>query len=167
MRFTFLNLLFLILTANLLACDASAMQVSRSSAAVSASSWKNLSLEQKQALNSLANEWDSMDAAHQKKWLGIANKYSSMSAAEKLRVEERIKAWVKLTPKQRMNARENFSKSPKMASDKKSEQWQQYQQLSKEEKEQLAKKAQSNQNTTQFQVKPSSSPIQQKPSNKN
>ena len=116
-----------------------------------ATSWKNLNDNQKQALGSLSREWDSMDEVHQKKWLGIANKYSTMSAEEKIRVQERVNAWVNLTPKQRMDVRENFTKTSKITAEKKSEQWQQYQQLNEEEKKQLANQAKNKKSITNIQ----------------
>ncbi|MBR7798736.1 DUF3106 domain-containing protein [Undibacterium fentianense] len=103
--------------------------------------WASLTSDQKTALSPLANEWDKMDELRRKKWLGIANKYSSMKPEEQQRVQERVQAWVKLTPEQRMAVRENFSNTVKKTPEQKSAQWQQYQQLSDEEKTKLANEA--------------------------
>ncbi len=103
--------------------------------------WSALSPQQKLTLAPLATEWDKMDETHKKKWLEIANKYASMKPDEQARVQERMHAWVKLTPEQRMQARENFARTKQIKPEQKSAQWQEYQQLSDEQKKQLASEA--------------------------
>jgi hypothetical protein len=107
----------------------------------SAPLWATLTAQQKLALAPLSGEWDKMDATRKKKWLEIANKYPSMKPDEQVRVQERIRDWVKLSPEQRMQVRENFAKTTKINPEQKSAQWQQYQQLSEEQKKQLASEA--------------------------
>ena len=113
--------------------------------------WEKLSADQKAALAPLAGEWDSMDSLRQKKWLGIADKYAIMKPEEQKRVQERVAAWVKLTPEQRMMARENFTNTAKKTPEQKSAQWQQYQQLSAEEKQKLANEAKVKKSVTTIQ----------------
>lgn len=113
--------------------------------------WVNLSADQKAALSPLAGEWDAMDSLRQKKWLGIADKYSTMKPEEQKRIQERVAAWVKLTPEQRMMARENFTNTAKKTPEQKSAQWQQYQQLSDEEKQKLAAEAKTKKSVTAIQ----------------
>jgi hypothetical protein len=48
---------------------------------------------------------------------------------------------MKLTPEQRMQARENFARTTQIKPEQKSAQWQQYQQLSDDQKKQLANEA--------------------------
>ena len=103
--------------------------------------WVTLAPQQKLALAPLAPEWDKMDEIRKKKWLEIANKYASMSPDEQARVQERMQAWMKLTPEQRMQARENFARTTQIKPELKSAQWQQYQQLSEDQKKQLANEA--------------------------
>lgn len=103
--------------------------------------WSSLSPQQKLTLAPLASEWDKMDEIHKRKWLEIANKYASMKPDEQVRVRERMQAWVKLTPEQRMQARENFASTKQIKPEQKSAQWQEYQQLSDEQKKQLANEA--------------------------
>ncbi|MFZ6657687.1 DUF3106 domain-containing protein [Undibacterium sp. TJN19] len=100
--------------------------------------WTDLSPVQKQALAPLSPEWDRMSDLGKKKWLEIANRYALMKPDEQARLQERMRDWVKLTPEQRMAARENFAKSTQVKAEHKSAQWQQYQQLSEEEKKRLA-----------------------------
>lgn len=113
--------------------------------------WEKLNADQKVALAALAGEWDTMDSLRQKKWLGIADKYPSMKPEEQKRVQERVAAWVKLTPEQRMLARENFTNTAKKSPEQKSAQWQQYQQLSDEEKQKLAAEAKTKKSVTTIQ----------------
>lgn len=113
--------------------------------------WTNLSSDEKNALAPLASEWDKMDATRQKKWLGVSHKYSNMKPEEQQRVQERIKTWVKMTPEQRMSVRENFANTSKKTPEQKSAQWQQYQQLSEEEKAKLANQAKAKKSITTIQ----------------
>ena len=114
-------------------------------------SWKNLSSEQQAALAPLAGEWDSMDELRKKKWLGVASKYANMKPEEKLRVQERVQAWMKMTPEQRMAVRQNFSNTAKKTAEQKSAQWQSYQQLSDEEKQKLAQESKVKKTVTTIQ----------------
>lgn len=117
----------------------------------SKTNWADLSAEQKIALAPLSKEWDKMDDLRKKKWLGIANKYANMKPEEQQRVQERIDAWGKMTPEQRMAVRENFASTAKKSPEQKSAQWQQYQQLSDEEKVKLANQAKTKKTITTIQ----------------
>ncbi|MES2047880.1 MAG: DUF3106 domain-containing protein [Pseudomonadota bacterium] len=104
-------------------------------------SWDSLTPQQKIALTPLAPEWNKMDDIRKKKWLEIANKFASMKPDEQARAQERMQTWMKLTPEQRMQARENFTRTKQINPEKKSAQWQEYQQLSEEQKTQFANEA--------------------------
>ncbi|MFZ6639736.1 DUF3106 domain-containing protein [Undibacterium sp. TC4M20W] len=110
--------------------------------------WTELSAAQKQALAPLSPEWDKMSELGKKKWLGIADRYATMKPDEQARLQERMRDWVKLTPEQRMAARENYAKSTQLKPEHKSAQWQQYQQLSEEEKKRLADENQKKKSVT-------------------
>lgn len=105
------------------------------------SPWHKLTRAQQTALQPLAGEWDRLDAPRRQKWLDIANRYASMKPGEQARVQDRMRDWVKLTPEQRRNVRENYTRSKRIDPGQKSAQWQQYQQLSDEEKQKLATEA--------------------------
>jgi len=100
--------------------------------------WSELTPAQKVALTPLQAEWDALPEVRKKKWLEIAGRYATLKPEEQARLQERMRDWLKLTPEQRMAARENFAKTKQIAPEKKSEQWQKYQQLSEEEKKKLA-----------------------------
>ena len=100
--------------------------------------WKELSRPQQIALDPLQGEWDKMDGLRKQKWLDIANRFSSMKPDEQLRVQERMREWLKMTPEERRLVRENYTLSKKIDKTQKSAKWEQYQQLPEEEKRKLA-----------------------------
>ncbi|MES2130641.1 MAG: DUF3106 domain-containing protein [Pseudomonadota bacterium] len=100
--------------------------------------WATLTKPQQVALEPLAGEWDKMDTLRKQKWLDIANRYAAMKPDEQQRVHDRMREWVKLTPEQRRVARENYTRAKQIDPGKKSEQWEQYQQLPEEQKKKLA-----------------------------
>jgi hypothetical protein len=100
--------------------------------------WTELSPEQQFALAPLAGEWDKLRASQKKKWLAISRKYASLKPDQQVRLQDRMRDWVKLTPEQRRVARESYYRAKKLNSDQKAAEWQQYQQLSEEQKKKLA-----------------------------
>ena len=112
--------------------------VSTPAAALDKPFWKELSRPQQIALEPLAGEWDAMEGLRKQKWLEIANRYSSMKPDEQLRVQERMRSWIKMTPEERRLVRENYTLSKKLDKEQKSAKWEQYQQLPEEEKRKLA-----------------------------
>ncbi|HEV2612415.1 MAG TPA: DUF3106 domain-containing protein [Noviherbaspirillum sp.] len=100
--------------------------------------WNELTPAQQQALAPLAGEWNSLEPERKLKWLAIGNKYASMNPDEQQRVQDRMREWLKLTPDERRIARESYSRAKKLNPDQKSEKWQEYQQLSEEQKKKLA-----------------------------
>lgn len=101
-------------------------------------SWKQLTPAQQQALAPLAVEWDAMERLRKEKWLAIGNKYARMTATEQERAQARMRDWVTLTPQERHLVRESYISANKLHPAQKSAQWQQYQQLSDQQKQQLA-----------------------------
>jgi hypothetical protein len=100
--------------------------------------WTELTPEQQQALSPLASEWNQLEAPRKAKWLQIGNKFAKMKPDEQQRVQERMREWVKLTPEQRRIARESYARAKKLNPDQKSAKWEQYQQLSEEQRQKLA-----------------------------
>jgi hypothetical protein len=103
--------------------------------------WKELTPVQQQALEPLHAEWDKLDSIRKKKWLDIANRYSAMKPDEQARVTERMREWVRMTPEERRQVRQNFARAQKIGPTQKSAQWEEYQQLPEEQKKELAAKA--------------------------
>ena len=102
--------------------------------------WNELTPAQQQALAPLASEWNKMESGRKEKWLVISNKFASMSPAQQSRLQERMREWIKLTPTQRRAIRESYARAKKLDAEKKSAQWQQYQQLPDEQKKKLAER---------------------------
>jgi hypothetical protein len=100
--------------------------------------WSTLTRTQQIALEPLAGEWDRMEAMRKQKWLEIANRYSSMKPDEQVRVHERMRDWLKLTPEERRVVRENYTRTKKIDPGHKTEEWEKYQQLPEEQKKKLA-----------------------------
>ncbi len=103
--------------------------------------WNELTPAQQLALSPLAPEWDKLEKLRKAKWLEIAKKFQTIKPEEQQRLHERMREWAKLTPEQRRLARENFSRANKIDNAQKSAQWQQYQQLSEEQKKKFAVRA--------------------------
>lgn len=103
--------------------------------------WAELTPQQQQILKPLAGEWDTLDATRRTKWLGIAKRYPSMTPTGQKRVQNRMTAWVKLTPDERRKAREQYRKIGSLPPEKRdtvSKQWQEYQKLPEDVKKRLA-----------------------------
>ncbi len=101
--------------------------------------WRELSRSQQAALKPLRPEWDGMDGIRKRRWLELSHRFASMNAAEQGRVHERMRQWMRLTPAQRNLARENYSKTRKLAPGEKAANWESYKQLSAEERRKLAR----------------------------
>ena len=103
--------------------------------------WTELSPAQQQALTPLAADWDKLDSARKKKWIELTKHYSSLTPEQQARMQERMREWAKLTPDERRVARESYSRAKKLEPDQRTAQWQEYQQLSDEQKKKLAEEA--------------------------
>ena len=124
-----------------LAKAGSALGVAGKGSAADKTHWKDLTPAQQHTLAPLAPEWDQMEPLRRQKWLGIIKRYASMNADEQTRVQERMREWVKLTPEERRQVRQNFARAKKIDPSQKNTQWESYQQLSDDEKKELAAKA--------------------------
>ena len=101
-------------------------------------SWNELTPAQQHALAPLAGEWNKLESGRKEKWLVIGNKFASMTPEQQSRLQERMREWIKLTPAQRRAVRESYARATKLDAEKKSAHWQQYQQLTDEQKKKLA-----------------------------
>jgi hypothetical protein len=100
--------------------------------------WRALTPAQQLALQPLQGEWDQMDGLRKQKWLQLANRFTAMKPEEQQRVQERMREWAKLTPQQRELARETYARTRRIAPDQKTASWENYQQLTDDEKKELA-----------------------------
>ena len=104
-------------------------------------SWSSLSISQKETLATLQEDWNTLSGEQRTKWVQLANRYEKLPEAERERLKSRMSDWAKLSTNDRRVARANFIKSLDIPNDKKSEAWEAYQQLTPEEKKQLADEA--------------------------
>jgi hypothetical protein len=68
----------------------------------------------------------------------MSARFASMPASEQQRVHQRMRQWMKLTPEQRELARENYSRTSRLAQGDKAANWENYKQLSDDQKRKLA-----------------------------
>lgn len=106
-----------------------------------APAWESLTPAQKQALAPLARDWPSIDLRQREKWLEVAARYPSMPANERLRLQDRMAAWARLTPADRARARLQFQETRQLPVEEKQARWQAYQALSEDQRQTLAQRA--------------------------
>lgn len=120
--------------------------------------WNDLTPQQKQALQPLAESWISISEAQKKKWLAVTKNYPSMEADERLKMHSRMNEWVSLSPLQRAEARLNFATTKELSRQltpaEKLEKWQAYRSLSDGEKQKLAAKSSAKPTGAALAVKP-------------
>lgn len=124
-----------------LACGAIAGGVAAGNATPGGPAWNSLTPAQQQVLAPLARDWQQLDGNRKQKWLEIATRYPSMPAEQQTRMQERMSEWARMTPEQRGQARVNFQQARSLPSEARREQWEAYQALPKERREELARQA--------------------------
>jgi Protein of unknown function (DUF3106) len=107
----------------------------------SSTNWAALKSDQKVALAPLERDWSSIDGVRQKKWLELAARFPAMPEAERLRIQERMAQWAGLTPAKRNQARLQFLEAQQLPVEQRQARWQEYQALSADEKQALARQA--------------------------
>lgn len=103
--------------------------------------WSHLSADQQQALQPLAASWPKLSEIQKKKWIALSANYAKLSAPAKERLRTRMVEWAALTPKQRTQARLNYSQTQALPAEDKAERWEIYQSLTAEQKQALAASA--------------------------
>lgn len=114
-------------------------------APVATPAWAELSQDQRTVLAPLANDWDDMEFWRRGKWVEIAQRYPTMSPEEQLRIQDRMRAWAKLTPEERRAARHIFKNVQQATPEQREalkQMWAEYEALPEAEKQKLKEKAQ-------------------------
>jgi hypothetical protein len=111
------------------------------STSISPTPWTTLTQQQQQALAPLQSEWSRIDSVQQRKWLELAVRFPNIGAAERARIQERMAQWASLTPAKRSQVRLQFLEAQRVPAEQRQARWQEYQALSAEEKQTLAKQA--------------------------
>ncbi len=128
------------------ALDSTASEPAKTSARHAASkpsnpTWAQLNADQKEALAPLAADWDKYDIVRKKKWLEIAVRYKNLSPEGQQLMHERMPDLAKLTPEQRLRARENFKRAYALPPEQRRALTQQFQDLPEEKKRELAEQS--------------------------
>ena len=103
--------------------------------------WAELTAAQQIALGPLAPAWNGISEVQKRKWIALSRNYPALSATERTTLHGRMTEWAALSAAQRNQARLNFAQTKKLSTEEKRTQWQAYQALSPEQKEQLASRA--------------------------
>ena len=103
--------------------------------------WESLTAAQKRALAPLARDWPSIDQSQREKWLEVAARFPTMPAEERLRLQDRMSDWTRLTPAERARARLQFQETRQLPAEEKQARWQAYQALSDDQRKTLAQRA--------------------------
>lgn len=122
--------------------------------AFSTLSWSELTPEQKISLKPLEGSWKDLSDGHKRKWISLSVNYAKMLPSDQAKLHERMLQWAALSRKDREQARLNFAETQKIPPQQKNEHWQTYQALSPEEKQKLAKSAQTQVPRTALAAKP-------------
>ncbi len=100
--------------------------------------WSELTPAQQTALQPLREAWSGISSGQKRKWIALSANYPSLSVAERTVLHARMTDWTALNPDQRNQARLSFAQTKDLSADEKKAQWQAYQALSPEQKQQLA-----------------------------
>jgi Protein of unknown function (DUF3106) len=103
--------------------------------------WTDLKPAQQTALKPLEKEWAGLDGRSKQKWIELSTRFPKLTPAEQSRVQERMSAWIKMTPLERGEARANFQEAKQVPAQDRQERWKAYQALSPEERERFATRA--------------------------
>jgi hypothetical protein len=110
-----------------------------------AQTWRELNQTEQAALKPLASQWNSLPDQQKQKWRTIARNYHQLPPAEQGKLHERMASWSTLTPQDRAQARRNFAVNKEITDgltpEQRRVQWEAYQQLSPDERRQLAERA--------------------------
>lgn len=107
-----------------------------------APTWGELKPLQQQSLAPLANAWNTLSDGQRRKWIAVAQNYPHLAPAEQQKLHSRMAEWAALKPKDREQARWNYSQTKKVAPSDLAANWEAYQALSPEERKKLAAGAQ-------------------------
>ncbi|WP_428424546.1 DUF3106 domain-containing protein [Methylibium sp.] len=105
--------------------------------------WNSLGAAQRQALAPLERDWSAIDPVRKQKWLELASRFDRMSPDERSRVQQRMSDWVRLSAKQRTEARMNFQGAKDLSPQERQARWQAYQSLPEDQRRSLAARAKS------------------------
>lgn len=115
--------------------------VAATSAADRNLSWPSLNRAQQEALAPLQRDWASIETSRKEKWLEVVSRFPTMPQEERMRVQQRMSEWARLTPAERGQARLQFQESRQLTPQERQARWEAYQALPDEERRALAQRA--------------------------
>lgn len=118
-----------------LACRAEPVPVDRPP------TWTSLSRAQQSVLAPLQRDWATIDAARKQKWLEMARRFPTLPEAERLRIQERMSEWARMSPTERGRARLQFQESRLLSAEDRQASWEAYRALPDDERRALAQRA--------------------------
>ncbi len=103
--------------------------------------WKTLSPAQREALAPLAPIWSEINSNRKRKWIALSANFNNLSPQDRATLHGRMKEWASLSNAERNRARLNFAQTRELSHEEKKTQWEAYQALSPERKQELAAQA--------------------------
>ena len=103
--------------------------------------WAALTPEQRASLGPLQRDWPSIDENRRRKWIELVSRFPSMPADERMRVQQRMAEWARMTSAERASARLQFQQFQVLPASERQARWQAYQALPEAERKELAQKA--------------------------
>jgi hypothetical protein len=79
-----------------------------------------------------------LSGAQQRKWVALTRNFRHLSAHARAILQSRMTQWAALTPAERTQARLNFGKARRVSATERKARWEQYQELSPQERQRLA-----------------------------
>lgn len=125
----------------LVALPPAGLQMAAPSTLLPPPTWAALSRSQQLALSPLERDWDKLDPARKSKWLEVAARFLALPSEEQARMHERMRAWARLSPAERQQARIGYQVAQQVKADERQAKWEAYQALSPERRQELAEKA--------------------------
>lgn len=102
--------------------------------------WAALTASQQSALRPLQAEWPKLDATRKSKWLLLAPRLAAMPEAERMRLQDRMAEWARMTPAERGRARQNYQALRGLDPGERQAAWDSYQSLPPEKRQELAQR---------------------------
>lgn len=116
--------------------------------------WSQLNASQQQSLAPLAGTWNTLPEGQRRKWIALGQNYPNLTANDQQKLHSRMVEWAALNPKEREQARLNFTETKKIAPSNLAANWEAYQALSPEERKKFAADAQPKPSGAAVAIKP-------------
>ena len=94
-------------------------------------SWTSLSDFQRTTLRPLRDSWPRLDSREKQRWLNTATHLHGLSAEAKARVDARMVAWAKLTPRNRAQVRLQYIYAKRIPAAERKTRWRTYRSIPK------------------------------------